>query len=65
MPADSVPHGTSAESGDPLYRAPTGDEITSIRETTGLFRSNLFRMQVSNLCVLRNVYYNRIFPPER
>ena len=29
-----------------LYKAPTADELNSLRETENLFHSNLFRMQV-------------------
>ncbi|XP_065188804.1 nucleolar protein 6-like isoform X1 [Sycon ciliatum] len=38
-----------AEPGSQLYRAPTGEEMTAIRETEGSFRSNLFRLQTSEL----------------
>lgn len=34
---------------DSLYRPPTSEEITSLKETENLFKSSLFRMQITEL----------------
>lgn len=31
---------------NPLYKAPTNEEIQGLKETTDLFKSNIFKLQV-------------------
>lgn len=43
---DTEPAAKKAKIKD-LYKPPTNDELNDLKETENLFRSNLFKMQVS------------------
>ena len=47
--ADDAPPAKMAKVSKPdLYKPPTNEELTQLRETENLFQSSLFRMQVSS-----------------
>ncbi|KAJ3123065.1 hypothetical protein HK098_002248 [Nowakowskiella sp. JEL0407] len=41
-----------------LYRAPTFDELTTLRETASLYKSNLFKMQLDELLLESSPFLN-------
>ena len=47
--ADDAPPAKMAKVSKPdLYKPPTNEELTQLRETENLFQSSLFRMQVGS-----------------
>ncbi|RKO85395.1 hypothetical protein BDK51DRAFT_32411, partial [Blyttiomyces helicus] len=51
--------------GNALYRAPTSDEIHMLKETTDLFKSNLFKMQIDELLGEVRIDYTKMSPLEK
>ncbi|KAJ3087953.1 hypothetical protein HK102_009907 [Quaeritorhiza haematococci] len=46
--------------GSSEYRAPTADEMLNLKETTSLFKSNLFKLQVEELLKEVNINYTKL-----
>ncbi|KAJ1542626.1 hypothetical protein HK096_009208, partial [Nowakowskiella sp. JEL0078] len=48
-----------------LYRAPTADEMSSLKQTSELFKSNLFRLQIDELLKETRVDFEKTGPLEK
>ncbi|KAI8811122.1 Nrap protein-domain-containing protein [Cladochytrium replicatum] len=48
-----------------LYRLPTSDEMTQIKQTNDMFKSNVFRLQIDELLKEVRVDYTRTGPVEK
>ncbi|KAJ3032596.1 hypothetical protein HDV00_007333 [Rhizophlyctis rosea] len=57
-------HG-KAKSADRLYKAPTNDEMQQLKETSDLFKSNLFKLQIDELLNEVRINHNTTGPLEK
>jgi U3 small nucleolar RNA-associated protein 22 len=59
---EAAPQSVSV--ADPLYKAPTADELRQLNEATSLYQSNIFRMEIDELLQEVKLDYDTMKPLE-
>ncbi|KAJ3297816.1 hypothetical protein HK104_000070 [Borealophlyctis nickersoniae] len=62
--ANGVPRA-DRRTGKSLFKPPTSDELQQLKETSDLFKSNLFKLQIDELLSEVRVDYNKTSPLEK
>lgn len=62
--AATKPQPTSGVKNSSLYKAPTSDEIQGLQESSDLFKSNIFKLQIEELLKEVVVDYKKAQPLE-
>lgn len=62
--ASSKAQRSSGVKGSALYKAPTNEEIQGLQESSDLFKSNIFKLQIEELLKEVQVDYKKAHPLE-
>lgn len=62
--ASSKPHNPMGVKNSSLYKAPTNDEIQGLQESSDLFKSNIFKLQIEELLKEVQIDYKKAQPLE-